>query len=73
MVVKPYQWLAWVSTAIVLIAACLASFVPSLYLHHYFFIVGNALWIVVGYLWKENSLLWFNIGLTAIYVVGLIL
>jgi hypothetical protein len=70
---KPYQWLAWLATAIVLIAACLASFVPALYLHHYFFIIGNALWIVVGRLWKEDSLLWFNIGLTLIYIIGLLL
>lgn len=69
---KPYQWLAWAATAVVLIAACLASFVPALYLHHYFFIIGNAMWIAVGVLWKENSLLWFNIGLTLIYIIGLL-
>jgi len=70
---KPYQWLAWLATAVVLVAACLASFVPNLYLHHYFFIVGNTLWILVGFLWKEQSLLWFNIGLTIIYIAGLLL
>jgi hypothetical protein len=70
---KPYQWLAWLATAVVLVAACLASFVPDLYLHHYFFIVGNTLWILVGMLWKERSLLWFNIGLTLIYIIGLVL
>jgi hypothetical protein len=70
--VKPYQWLAWLSTAVVLVAAILASFKPELYLHHYFFIIGNSLWILVGFLWRENSLLWFNIGLTVIYILGLV-
>jgi hypothetical protein len=46
--------------------------VPELYLHHWAFIVGNALWIAVGYVWKENSLLWMNIILTVIYVLGLV-
>jgi len=69
---KPYQWLAWLATAVVLSAACLASFVPNLYLHHYFFIIGNAMWILVGVSWKEKSLLWFNIGLTLIYIIGLL-
>lgn len=72
MVVKPYQWLAWVATAALLTAASLASFVPELYLHHYAFIVANTLWMLVGYLWKEKSLLWSNLGLNAIYFIGLI-
>jgi len=72
MVVKPYQWLAWLSTAVVIAAAAFASFKPELYIHHYFFIIGNSLWILVGYLWHENSLLWFNIGLTVIYILGLL-
>lgn len=69
---KPYQWLAWLATLVVITAATLASFVPELYLHHWFFIIGNALWIWVGYLWRENSLFWFNIGLTVIYIAGLL-
>ena len=72
MVVKPYQWLAWLATSVLVVAACLASFVPEWHWHHWGFIAGNALWISVGYLWKENSLLYMNIGLTVIYVVGLI-
>ena len=69
---KPYQWLSWLATVVLVSAACLASFVPELYLHHWAFIVGNALWIAVGYVWKENSLLWMNIILTVIYVLGLV-
>lgn len=69
---KPYQWLAWLATATLVGAAGLASFVPELYLHHWAFIVANGLWILVGYLWRENSLLWMNILLTLIYLIGLI-
>ena len=69
---KPYQWLAWLATATLVIAASLASFVPEMYLHHWFFIVANTLWILVGYLWRENSVLLMNILLTLIYFVGLV-
>jgi len=30
------------------------------------------MWILVGVSWKEKSLLWFNIGLTLIYIIGLL-
>tara|TARA_Y100000114_G_scaffold59298_1_gene54274 strand:- start:4437 stop:4703 length:267 start_codon:yes stop_codon:yes gene_type:complete len=69
---KPYQSLAWASTCTIVTGACLASLIPEYYIHHYFFILGSALWIITGYLWKENSLLYFNIMLLLIYIVGLI-
>ena len=70
---KPHQFLAWTATAILIIAAILASFVPALEYHHWAFITANTLWVVVGYLWKENSLIVLNAGLTIIYVLGLVL
>mgnify|MGYP000155937376 CR=1 FL=1 len=69
---KPYQSLAWFSTLSILIGALIASLAPELYLHHWFFIVANSLWILVGYLWRENSVLLMNILLTLIYFVGLV-
>ena len=69
---KPYQWLAWLATVVLVSAACLASFVPEWYWHHWAVIGGNALWIAVGYLWKENSLLYLNLILTGIYIMGII-
>tara|TARA_R100001509_G_C4864839_1_gene214716 strand:- start:862 stop:1092 length:231 start_codon:yes stop_codon:yes gene_type:complete len=69
---KPYQWLAWTSTAVVLFAACLSSFIPELYIHHYFFLIGNSLWAIVGHLWKEKSLFTFSILLNIVYGVGLV-
>ena len=70
---KPHQFLAWTATAILIIAAILASFVPALEYDHGAFITANTLWVVVGYLWKENSLIVLNAGLTIIYILGLIL
>lgn len=72
MVVKPYQWLAWLSTVCLLTAALLAAF--NIYpLYVYAFIISNSLWILVGYLWSEKSLIVMNAGLTIIYVAGLVL
>ena len=69
---KPYQWLAWLATAILLVAACLASLVPEWYWHHWAFTVANFLWVLVGILWRERSLIVLNAGLTLIYIVGLL-
>lgn len=69
---KPFQWVAWLASFCLIIAATLASFVPALALHHYGFIAANTLWTIVGILWKENSLIFMNAGLTILYVAGLI-
>ena len=72
MVVKPYQPLAWFSTACLLVAATLAAF--NIYPWYIFaFIASNSLWVLIGILWKEKSLVVLNAGLTVIYVAGLIL
>tara|TARA_B100000614_G_C14470439_1_gene462270 strand:+ start:240 stop:467 length:228 start_codon:yes stop_codon:yes gene_type:complete len=70
---KPYQFLAWSATAILILAALLASFVPALEYHHWAFIIANSLWVIVGILWKEITLIVLNAGLTIIYILGLIL
>ena len=70
---KPYQFLAWLATAILILAALLASFVPALEYHHWAFIIANSLWVIVGVLWKETTLIVLNAGLTIIYILGLIL
>ena len=70
---KPYQFLAWTATAILILAAILASFIPALEYHHWAFIIANSLWVVVGLLWKEMTLVVLNTGLTIIYIAGLIL
>lgn len=70
---KPYQTIAWTATAILILAAILASFVPELEYHHWAFISANSLWVVVGILWREQTLVVLNAGLTIIYILGLIL
>ena len=70
---KPFQFLAWTATFILILAAILASFVPALEYHHWAFILANSLWVLVGFLWKEMSLIVLNTGLTIIYIFGLIL
>ena len=70
---KPYQFLAWSATAILILAALLASFVRALEYHHWAFIIANTLWVIVGILWKETTLIVLNAGLTIIYILGLIL
>lgn len=70
---KPYQFLAWTATSILILAAILASFVPALEYHHLAFIIANSMWVIVGFLWKEMTLVVLNAGLTLIYVLGLIL
>ena len=70
---KPYQFLACAATTILILAAILASFVPALEYHHWAFIIANSLWVIVGVLWKETTLIVLNAGLTIIYILGLIL
>ena len=68
---KPYQWLAWIATGVLLISATMAAF--NLWpFYAYGFIVANTLWMTVGWLWKEKSMLWSNLGLNLIYVAGLL-
>lgn len=68
---KPYQWVAWLGTAVLLTAATLAAF--NIYPYYVWcFIVANSMWILIGYLWRENSFIVMNAGLTAIYIIGLL-
>ena len=69
---KPYQSIAWLATGILIIAAALASFVPELEYHHWAFISANTLWVIVGVLWKEQTVIVLNAGLTLIYILGLL-
>ncbi|MBR51678.1 MAG: hypothetical protein CMD58_04110 [Gammaproteobacteria bacterium] len=70
---KPYQFIAWTATAILILAAALASFVPELKYHHWAFISANTLWVLVGFLWKEQTIIALNAGLTLIYILGLVI
>ena len=68
---KPYQPLAWIGTVVLIIAATLAAF--NLYPWYvYLFCLANGIWVMIGVLWRENSLIVLNSGLTLIYFAGLI-
>ena len=58
MVVKPYQWLAWVSNSMFTDSGyTMPAFnVYPLYIWA-FIIASNSLWILVGVLWNEKSLI----------------
>ncbi len=69
---KPYQPLAWLGTVVLILAAIMAAFNQYPY-YVYLFCIANGLWVVIGILWRENSLIVLNAGLTVIYIAGLIL
>ena len=68
---KPYQPLAWLSTAILLTAAALLSHFPNEMYGVYGFGIASTLWTVVGCLWQEKSLIFLNGVLTVIYGYGI--
>lgn len=69
---KPYQWLAWIGTACLLLSSMLAAL--NIYPYYVFgFIISNILWTLIGVVWQEKSLIILNAGLTIIYAIGLIL
>ena len=69
---KPFQPMAWLGTTVLLIAATLAAF--NIYpLYVYLFCLANGIWVLIGILWREQSLIVLNAGLTVIYLLGLIL
>jgi hypothetical protein len=69
---KPYQWLAWLGTALLLLSAGIAAI--NLYPWYVFaFIFSNVVWILIGVLWKEKSIVVMNVGLIIIYLAGFLL
>jgi hypothetical protein len=63
--------LEWLSTALVIIGACLTAF--NVYpINIYFQFVGNVGWFVVGYMWNKWSLMVIQAVISVIYIVGLI-
>lgn len=68
---KPYQWLAWIGTIGVIGCALMASF--NLYpYYNWGFLFFNLLWIIIGILWREKSLITMSLVVTLIYAIGLI-
>ncbi len=68
---KPYQWLAWCGSIGIIFSAILASF--DVYpLDLYTFLISSVIWVIVSIIWQEKSLIAVNVGVSIIYVVGII-
>lgn len=65
------RWLKWIATLALIVGAVLTSMDVRPW-NIWAFNVGNISWIIVGILWREWSLIVLNVGLTAIYAVGLL-
>ena len=63
--IKPHQRLAWFASAV----AASRNWYPWFI---YGFLLSNVLWVLIGVLWREKSLIVMNTVLTIIYVVGLL-
>jgi len=69
--IKPYQRLAWFASAVLIASAVAAS--KNLYPWFiYGFLFSNLLWVLIGVLWREKSLIVMNTVLTIIYIIGLL-
>lgn len=67
---KPYQWLAWIGVICVLTSSAMASL--NLYpWYAYGYIFSNTLWIIIGLLWKEKTIILTNLGVNIIFIAGL--
>jgi hypothetical protein len=68
--VKPCQWLAWLATVCLIASAVMASL--NMYPYDIMgFMVSNTMWIIVGVVWQEKSLIVMNSALTLIYIAGI--
>lgn len=62
-------WFEWIFTAILIAGVALTSF--NVYpLNVYLSLLGNAGWLVLGYLWRKWSLVIVEFIIVAIYLVG---
>ena len=68
---KPYQAVAWIGTAGLIVGAMMNSF--NIYPWNlWVMIIANAIWILAGVLWREPSVYWLNIFMVLAYVLGAI-
>ena len=63
--------LKWFGSILLLIGLCFTSF--NIYpLNLYFMLIGSAVWVSVGYIWKDGSIMLLNVVGFIITLVGLI-
>jgi len=68
---KPYQMLAWIGTLGLIVGSIMNAY--NIYpMNLWIMIVANAVWFIVGVLWREPSVYWLNIFMVLAYVLGAI-
>ena len=69
--IKRVRGLKWFGSILLLIGLCFTSF--NIYpLNLYFMLIGSAVWVSVGYIWKDGSIILLNVVGFIITLVGLI-
>mgnify|MGYP005712380081 FL=1 len=69
--IESVRGLKWFGSILLLIGLCFTSF--NIYpLNLYFMLIGSAVWISVGYIWKDGSIILLNVVGFIITLVGLI-
>lgn len=65
---KIFEW----SATIILIIGVAFTAINIYPLNVYFSLLGNLMWLVLGFMWKKNSLIVIEAVIVAIYVAGAI-
>jgi hypothetical protein len=63
---KIFEWLA----TIILIIGVAFTAVNIYPLNVYFSLLGNLMWLILGVLWKKNSLIVIQLVIVTIYIAG---
>ena len=63
--------LKWFGSILLLIGLCFTSF-NIFPLNLYFMLIGSGVWVMVGYIWKDGSIILLNVVGFIITIVGLI-
>jgi len=59
----------WAATIILIIGVALTAI--NIYpLNVYFSLLGNLMWLVLGFMWKKNSLIVIQLVVVIIYIAG---
>tara|TARA_B100000609_G_scaffold143843_1_gene115672 strand:- start:374 stop:616 length:243 start_codon:yes stop_codon:yes gene_type:complete len=69
--IRKVRGLKWFGSILLLIGLCFTSF-NIFPLNLYFMLIGSGIWVIVGYIWKDGSIILLNVVGFIITIVGLI-
>ena len=69
--IRKVRGLKWFGSILLLIGLCFTSF-NIFPLNLYFMLIGSGVWVMVGYIWKDGSIILLNVVGFIITIVGLI-